>query len=331
LSSLSVCIITNNEEENLTRSLNSIKNIADEIVIVDTTSNDYVSNLAIDFKAKVIDFTFDNDFSKINNVGLNNCTMDWVLILKSNECVDSYQISNVKALLSSSDLLGYKLKLVNIIENTRVLGKYILRLIKNNSGFNYINQINEELYNSIIEDNYLNFVGELDVNLYNYSFDIDKKSLYKRCYRNLSIYSSAKSENKTYEYYFLLGNEYYLLENYNKAINIYTKALYSCTNIYISSYITYVLLKVYYISQKYNVGLSIGEYLVNKYNKVIDIYLILSMCAEKVGDMDSYRNYYKLYLTSEKTDHKYYLDLYFLHNKRVIPEMFGFKLNDVKK
>lgn len=327
--SLSVCIITNNEEKNLVRSLNSIKNIADEIIIVDTTSKDYIANLGNEFNAKVIDFPFDNDFSKINNIAIENCSMDWILLLKSDESVDTSQISILKEKLSSSSSIGYKLKLVNIIDNSRNAGEYILRVFKNNSGFNYINEINEELSNSILLENYLDFVEELDINIYSYSYEINKNNLYKRCYKNLSIYSNMSFENKNYEYYFLLGNEYYLLENYNKAINNYTKALYSCPNIYISSYITYVLLKTYYVSQKYSTGLSLGEYLINKYNKLIDIYLILSMCAEKCDDLESHKKYYKIYLSSKKPNHDYYLDLYFIHNPNIIPEMFGFKLNSL--
>lgn len=327
--SLSVCIITTDEEKNLTRCLNNVQNIADEIIIVDTTSNDYVSNLGSEFNAKIIDFPFENDFSKVNNIGLKNCSMDWILFLKSDECIDLSQGSNLKNLLSSSSLIGYNLKLINIIDNSRNFGEYILRLFKNNSGFNYINEINEELSNSILGEDYLDFVQDLDLNLYSYSYDISKRNLYKRCYRNLSIYSNVKVENKDYIYYFHLGNEYYLLENYNKAINSYTKSLYSCNNTYIASYITYVILKAYYISKKYSSGLSLGEYLLNKYNKLIDIYLILSMCAEKSGDEEAYKKYYKLYLTTEKSSHKYYLDLYFIHNPNIIPEMFGFKLNNL--
>jgi len=329
LCSLSVCIITNNEEKNLARCLNSIKKIADEIIIVDTTSNDYISNLGNEFNAKIIDFPFENDFSKVNNIGLQNCSKDWILFLKSDECIDLSQSSNLKDILSSSSSIGYNLKLINIINNSRNLGEYILRLFKNNSGFNYTNEINEALSNSILDENYIDFVQNLNINLYNYSYDISKKNLYRRCYRNLSVYSKVKPENKNFEYYFLLGNEYYLLENYNKAINSYTKALYSCTNPYISSYITYIILKTYYVSQKYSTGLSLGEYLLNKYDKLIDVYLILSMCAEKCDDVEAHKKYYKFYLTSEKTPHKYYLDLYFIHNPNIIPEMFGFKLNSL--
>ena len=43
---LSVCIITLNEEENLPRALASLKEIADEIVVVDSGSADRTAEIA---------------------------------------------------------------------------------------------------------------------------------------------------------------------------------------------------------------------------------------------------------------------------------------------
>ena len=51
--SLSVCIITLNEEANIGRTLKSVKDIADEIVIVDSGSTDATVRIAEQFGAKV--------------------------------------------------------------------------------------------------------------------------------------------------------------------------------------------------------------------------------------------------------------------------------------
>jgi glycosyltransferase involved in cell wall biosynthesis len=50
---LSVCIITLNEEANIVRTLQSVKDIADEIVVVDSGSTDATVSLAKGFGAKV--------------------------------------------------------------------------------------------------------------------------------------------------------------------------------------------------------------------------------------------------------------------------------------
>ena len=43
---ISACVITKNEEKNIVRCLNSIKDIVDEIIVVDTGSNDKTINIA---------------------------------------------------------------------------------------------------------------------------------------------------------------------------------------------------------------------------------------------------------------------------------------------
>ena len=51
---ISFCLITLNEEDNLTRCLNSFKDLADEIVIVDSGSNDRTEEIAKQFGAKFV-------------------------------------------------------------------------------------------------------------------------------------------------------------------------------------------------------------------------------------------------------------------------------------
>src|SRR5215469_14625557 len=50
---LSVCIITLNEEANIVRTLRSVKDIADEIIVVDSGSTDATVSIAQSFAAKV--------------------------------------------------------------------------------------------------------------------------------------------------------------------------------------------------------------------------------------------------------------------------------------
>ena len=56
---LSVIIITLNEEKNLERCLSSVRDIADEIVIVDSFSTDSTAEIASSFGAKFISKAFD--------------------------------------------------------------------------------------------------------------------------------------------------------------------------------------------------------------------------------------------------------------------------------
>lgn len=328
MTTISACIIAKNEEKNLLRCLKSITNLADEIILVDTGSNDNTINIAKKFNANIIEFPWNNNFSDARNKALEHATKDWILIIDCDEALDISQIRDIKNTLSQASNIGFSLKLVNIINNSPIEGEYLFRIFKNYSGFYFKGRINERIFNSSLEMDFKKNIMNLDYKLYNYGFDLDKKDLNKRCYRNLSIYSDYEISNTTCIHYFDIANEYFLLGNYSKAVTNYSKALYSCDDIFISSYITYVIIKTYYHAKKYNLGISVGECLSVKYNKIRDIYLIIALCYLKLDDIESYRENYKKYLMSFENIHKYYFDLIFIENERLIPEMFGFRLNN---
>lgn len=326
---LSFCMIARNEEKNLLRCLKSIENIADEIIIVDTGSLDNTKEIAKSFNSKIIEFPWNNDFSSAKNMALKEATKDWIFFMDCDESLDSSQSLEIKNHLDKTPYLGFKVRLINIINNKPLKGDYILRIFKNNQGFYYDGRINEVLKNHNQELNLNNKIKTLDLNLYNYGFDMDALSLNKRSNRNLFIYSDFEHDKKDYLYYFNLGNEHYLLENYSKAINNYTKALYSSKNFYISSYITFIIIKSYYQAKKYNLGVSFAQCLSKNYNKFRETNLIIALCYKKLNSLDDYRESYKNYLKSEDVFYDFFLDLEFIENKQLIPEMFGFRLENL--
>jgi glycosyltransferase involved in cell wall biosynthesis len=80
---LSVAIITLNEEANLRRTLESVK-WADEIVIVDSGSTDRTCDIARDYGAKVFVEPW-KGFAAQKNSALDKCTSDWILSLDADE------------------------------------------------------------------------------------------------------------------------------------------------------------------------------------------------------------------------------------------------------
>lgn len=82
---LSFCIIVKNEEKNLPRCLASVKNVVDEMVVLDTGSTDRTPEIAQKFGAKVHDFEWCNDFAAARNESLKYVTGDWVLVLDADE------------------------------------------------------------------------------------------------------------------------------------------------------------------------------------------------------------------------------------------------------
>ena len=84
MNSLSVCVITLNEERNLPRALRSVQGIADEIVVVDSGSGDHTKEIAREFGAKIIEHAW-SDFAAQKNFAAGAATNDWVLSLDADE------------------------------------------------------------------------------------------------------------------------------------------------------------------------------------------------------------------------------------------------------
>jgi glycosyltransferase involved in cell wall biosynthesis len=82
---LSLSMIVKNEEEMLPGCLESVKGIADEIVIVDTGSEDSTKEIAKKMGAKVYDFSWIDDFSAARNESLKHCNGEWILYMDADE------------------------------------------------------------------------------------------------------------------------------------------------------------------------------------------------------------------------------------------------------
>lgn len=85
---ISVCMIVKNEEAVLARCLDSLKDIADEIVIVDTGSTDKTKEIAAGYTDKLYDFTWVNDFSAARNFAFSKATKEYIYSADADEVLE---------------------------------------------------------------------------------------------------------------------------------------------------------------------------------------------------------------------------------------------------
>src|SRR5262245_6001863 len=83
--SLSVCLLTRNEEANIARALRSVAGVADEVVVADTASRDRTAQIAAELGAKVHQFPWEDDFAAGRNFLIGQAIGDWVLWLNADE------------------------------------------------------------------------------------------------------------------------------------------------------------------------------------------------------------------------------------------------------
>ncbi|HEX4036608.1 MAG TPA: glycosyltransferase family 2 protein [Acidobacteriaceae bacterium] len=94
---LSVAVITRNEEANLARTLESVR-WADEIVIVDCGSTDRTQEIARSFGAKFLVEAW-KGFGAQKNAAIAKCTSEWVLALDADEEVSARLGAEIRQLL----------------------------------------------------------------------------------------------------------------------------------------------------------------------------------------------------------------------------------------
>ncbi len=98
---LSVAMIVKDEEHNIRRALDSIKDVADEIVVVDTGSTDNTPNIVREYTEKLYFHPWKNDFSEARNNSLKYPTCEWVLIFDADEEVSQEFRSGIRDFLKS--------------------------------------------------------------------------------------------------------------------------------------------------------------------------------------------------------------------------------------
>lgn len=106
---LTLCMMVKNEEKCLLRAIDSVKPIVDEIIIVDTGSNDRTIELAKEAGAKIIEYEWDNDYPKIRNLGLRAATGRWILVLDADEVIDAGELPEMKRIIQNDHVHGYML------------------------------------------------------------------------------------------------------------------------------------------------------------------------------------------------------------------------------
>jgi glycosyltransferase involved in cell wall biosynthesis len=94
LENLSIVIICLNEEKNIGRCLDSVKDIADEIVVLDSFSTDNTVSIAKQKGAHVIQETF-KGYIQQKNRAIELTSYNYVLSLDADEALDSLMIDSI--------------------------------------------------------------------------------------------------------------------------------------------------------------------------------------------------------------------------------------------
>ena len=104
---LSLCMIVRNEEARLGRCLESVRGLVDEIVVVDTGSDDGTVSVAKQHGAKVGFFEWCDDFAAARNASISMAMGDWIMWLDADDVLPPESHAPIRQCLSGSREKAY--------------------------------------------------------------------------------------------------------------------------------------------------------------------------------------------------------------------------------
>ncbi|MBP5185024.1 MAG: glycosyltransferase family 2 protein [Lachnospiraceae bacterium] len=138
MATVSVCMIVKNEENVLERCLESLKELADELIVVDTGSTDGTKAIAAKYTDKVYDFAWIDDFAAARNFAFSKATCDYIYSADADEVLDIQNIARFKALKRDLDETGYEM-----------VQFWYCNQLEHNTTYNFDKELRPKLYKRV--------------------------------------------------------------------------------------------------------------------------------------------------------------------------------------
>jgi glycosyltransferase involved in cell wall biosynthesis len=152
LDALSFCMIVKNEERNLPHCLDSVRDLAAELIVVDTGSTDATARIATGYGAEVVPFDFSIvDFAAARNQAIARASGRWILMLDADETLDHASAPIIEKLVALDENAGYFLERRNHwSDSSKITTDYVVRLFPNQPNYRYRGRVHETIDASIL-------------------------------------------------------------------------------------------------------------------------------------------------------------------------------------
>jgi len=178
VTTISLCMIVKNEEKYLGDCLNSVKDLVDEIIIVDTGSTDNTEEIASEYTNNIYFYEFDDDFSKARNYSFSKATKEYVFWLDADDVMSDEGRKKFKELKNRLDneigVVAMKYNCIFDEEGNVVFSLYKERLIRRELKPRWIEPVHEYI--------------DVDADIYKTDITILHKRKRITDERNLKIY-----------------------------------------------------------------------------------------------------------------------------------------------
>lgn len=193
MNTLSLCMIVKDEENEIRKCLDSVINIVDEIIIVDTGSTDNTIEICKEYTSNIFEYVWNDDFSQARNFSINKASSDWILWLDADEELVVHNKKEFLKLFRAKSASIYSVKMLHFNDTDQDDYKehyisYHHRVFRNHLGFMFEGKIHE----------HLNAKDKIDIcpNIEIHHTGYLSKHIVKKSLRNLNLLIKEKEVNK---------------------------------------------------------------------------------------------------------------------------------------
>lgn len=247
-------MIVKNEEQWLGHCLDSIKDVVDEMIIVDTGSTDSTRDIARGYGARLFSYHWNNSFADARNFGLKQATGDWILWLDADEEIDRRERHRLRDVLGSGMKLA-SLQTINYYgesppDPARSNRTAQFRLFRNHPSLRFCYAIHEQLQGNFEPGSDLH----LPVYLHHYGYMNQAVKRKNKSQRNMQLLLSIREEDDYDPWFdYHLASEWYQLGDLHKAFD--------CVNLAILRFIERSRLPPSLVYRlKYTILIELGSY-----------------------------------------------------------------------
>jgi len=178
-------MIVKDESEYLGGCLESVRDIVDEIVVVDTGSQDDTMSIALRYGAKRFSSPWKDDFSEARNFSIRQAKGEWILVLDADEVVAKRDTGRIRDLIGAQNVDGFRFILRNYENNWNLanlslnpndyeegadypgfIPVSLIRLFKNDLHIYFTGRVHESLDQSFLKYNKVEVEIEIPIHHY---------------------------------------------------------------------------------------------------------------------------------------------------------------------
>ncbi len=217
---ISLCMIVRNEEMCIARCLDSVAELVDEIIVVDTGSTDRTVEIVSGYTSKVFSYPWKDDFSDARNVSFSRASMDYCMWMDADDILEEVErdkfLQLKETLSSDTDIVMMKYNTSFDEAGKPCFSYFRERWIRNSGQYRWMGAVHEVIPPA----------GRV---IYSDIAISHKKMKAKDPDRNLKIYQKMIADGKRLEprqqYYY--GRELYYHSQYKEAVQVLEEFLLS--------------------------------------------------------------------------------------------------------